>query len=63
MLEQEGREFGIAPFGVDALLHMRMEKGFIHVGTDTDGSTVPDDVGFGKPAAAKPRHYIGQALS
>jgi sarcosine oxidase, subunit alpha len=56
----EGRSFGIEPFGVDALLHARMEKGFLHVGADTDGTTVPNDVGFGKPAAAKQRHYIGK---
>jgi sarcosine oxidase, subunit alpha len=59
-LLEEGRSFGIAPFGVDALLHMRMEKGFLHVGADTDGTTVPDDVGFGKPAAAKQSNYIGK---
>jgi sarcosine oxidase subunit alpha len=59
-LLEEGRSFGIEPFGVDALLHLRMEKGFLHVGADTDGTTVPDDVGFGKPAAAKKGHYIGK---
>ena len=59
-LLEEGREFGIEPFGVDALLHLRMEKGFLHVGADTDGTTVPDDVGFGKPAASKQSHYIGK---
>jgi sarcosine oxidase, subunit alpha len=59
-LLEEGRHLGIEPFGVDALLHARMEKGFMHVGVDTDGTTVPDDVGFGKPAAAKLRHYIGK---
>jgi sarcosine oxidase, subunit alpha len=59
-LLEEGRRFNIAPFGVDALLHMRMEKGFLHVGADTDGTTVPDDVGFGKPAAAKQTHYVGK---
>jgi len=59
-LLEEGRSFGIAAFGVDALLHMRMEKGFIHVGADTDGTTLPDDVGFGKPAASKQTHYIGK---
>lgn len=59
-LLEEGRSFGIEPFGVDALLHLRMEKGFLHVGADTDGTTVPDDVGFGKPAAAKQSHYIGK---
>jgi sarcosine oxidase subunit alpha len=59
-LLEEGRSFGIEPFGVDALLHLRMEKGFLHVGADTDGTTVPDDVGFGKPAASKPSDYIGK---
>jgi sarcosine oxidase subunit alpha len=59
-LLEEGRSFGVEPFGVDALLHMRMEKGFLHIGADTDGTTVPDDVGFGKPASAKQSHYIGK---
>jgi sarcosine oxidase, subunit alpha len=59
-LIEEGRDFGIEPFGVDALLHARMEKGFLHVGADTDGTTVPDDVGFGKPASSKQSHYIGK---
>jgi sarcosine oxidase subunit alpha len=59
-LMEEGREFGVSPYGVDSLLHLRMEKGFLHVGADTDGTTVPDDVGFGKVAAAKQRHYIGK---
>jgi sarcosine oxidase subunit alpha len=59
-LLEEGREFGIAPYGVESLLQLRMEKGFLHVGADTDGTTVPDDVGLGKPAAAKQRHYIGK---
>jgi len=59
-LLQEGRSFGIGPFGVDALLHHRMERGFLHVGADTDGTTVPDDVGFGKPAASKSSHYVGK---
>jgi sarcosine oxidase, subunit alpha len=59
-LLEEGRSLGIAPYGVDALLHMRMEKGYLHIGADTDGTTVPDDVGFGKPAASKQTHYIGK---
>jgi len=55
-----GQQFGIEPYGVEALLHLRMEKGFLHIGADTDGTTVPDDVGFGKPAASKQRHYVGK---
>ena len=48
------------PFGLDALLLMRLEKGFLHVGTDTDGTTVPDDVGWGKVAANKRTDYVGK---
>ena len=51
-LLEEGREFGIEPYGVDALLHMRMEKGFLHIGAETDGTTVPDDVGPPRPSQA-----------
>jgi len=59
-LLEEGRPFDIAPYGVESLLRLRMEKGFLHIGVDTDGTSVPDDVGFGKPAAAKQRHYVGK---
>jgi sarcosine oxidase subunit alpha len=45
---------------MDALLSMRLEKGFLHVGSDTDGTTVPDDVGWGKVAANKKGHFIGK---
>jgi sarcosine oxidase subunit alpha len=59
-LLEEGHSFGIAPFGVEALLHARLEKGFLHLGADTDGTTIPDDVGFGASARAKQSHYIGK---
>jgi sarcosine oxidase subunit alpha len=51
---------GLQPIGLEALLLLRLEKGFLHIGTDTDGSTVPDDVGWGKVAAAKTADYIGK---
>ncbi len=51
---------GAQPFGMDALMLMRLEKGFLHLGADTDGTTVPDDVGWGKVAASKKRDYIGK---
>jgi sarcosine oxidase subunit alpha len=59
-LLNEGAVDGLQPFGMDALLLMRLEKGFLHVGSDTDGTTVPDDVGWGKVAANKKRDYIGK---
>lgn len=59
-LMEAGRPHGIQPFGLDALLLLRLEKGFLHIGTDTDGTTVPDDVGWGKVAANKRADYIGK---
>ena len=32
-----GAELGVLPIGVDALQELRTEKGYLHVGTDTDG--------------------------
>lgn len=59
-LMEAGKPHGIQPFGLDSLLLMRLEKGFLHVGTDTDGTTVPDDVGWGKVAANKRADYVGK---
>jgi len=50
----------LKPFGLEALLLMRLEKGFLHLGTDTDGTTVPDDVGWGEVAANKRADFIGK---
>jgi sarcosine oxidase subunit alpha len=59
-LMEAGAKEDICPFGLDALMLMRLEKGFLHLGTDTDGTTVPDDVGFGKVAANKKADFIGK---
>ncbi|MEZ5459780.1 MAG: glycine cleavage T C-terminal barrel domain-containing protein, partial [Steroidobacteraceae bacterium] len=42
-----GATFGITPVGVDAWMLLRTEKGYLHIGADTDGSTSPDDIGWG----------------
>jgi sarcosine oxidase subunit alpha len=59
-LSTAGAGEGLQPVGLDALLLLRLEKGFLHIGTDTDGTTLPDDVGWGKTAAAKRRDFIGK---
>lgn len=41
LLMREGRTCGIRPFGVEAQRRLRMEKGHIIVGQDTDGLTTP----------------------
>jgi sarcosine oxidase, subunit alpha len=51
---------GLQALGMDALLLLRLEKGFLHVGTDTDGTTVPADIGWGEVAAKKTRDYVGK---
>lgn len=51
---------GAVPFGLDALMVLRTEKGFIHVGTDTDPSTRPDDLGFGMIARRKKSDFVGR---
>jgi sarcosine oxidase subunit alpha len=42
-----GQPYGIDLVGLEAWLLLRTEKGFLHVGADTDGTTAPDDVGWG----------------
>ena len=55
-----GERFGAAPYGVEAAMSLRIEKGYLHIGTDTDGTTTPDDAGWGHLAAAKQTHFIGK---
>lgn len=47
-LTAAGEEEGLEPVGVDAWMLLRAEKGYLHVGVDTDGSTSPQDVGWGR---------------
>ena len=46
-------------FGIESLMILRMEKGFLHVGVDTDGSTNPFDIGFGGVVAKQEGDFIG----
>jgi sarcosine oxidase subunit alpha len=50
----------IAPIGIEALLLLRTEKGYLHVGADTDGMTNALDVGFGGIVARKPTDFVGK---
>ncbi len=55
-----GAELGVTPYGVETLLLLRLEKGFLDVGVDTDGTTAPADVGFGAIAARKKAAFAGK---
>jgi sarcosine oxidase subunit alpha len=60
LLLARGADLGAAPIGVQALQELRTEKGFLHVGADTDGRTIPDDIGMGRAAAAKAEDFVGR---
>lgn len=51
---------GVTPLGMEALDVLRVEKGFLEVGVDTDGETTPLDVGWGEAIAKKPDDFIGR---
>jgi len=55
-----GAPYSITPIGVESLLVLRLEKGFIHVGVDTDGTTLPDDIGMAKGVAKKAADFMGR---
>lgn len=57
---QHGEDMGVTPFGIESLMAMRIEKGFLHVGSDTDGTTLPQDVGFGAIIEKKKSDFIGR---
>ena len=54
-----GADFGIAPFGVEAQRVMRLEKGHLIVGQDTDGLTTPHEADMGWALAKKKPFYVG----
>ena len=41
------------------MLVLRMEKGFLHVGVDTDGTSNPLDLGFGAVVERKQGDFVG----
>ena len=55
-----GQALGLTPYGIEALMILRLEKGYLHVGSDTDGATTPDDVGWGSVARNKSSDYVGK---
>jgi sarcosine oxidase subunit alpha len=54
------REFGAVLYGIEALQVMRVEKGYIHIGTDTDGTTLPGDVGLARGIERKAAQFVGR---
>ncbi len=55
-----GEEFGIEPYGTEALHVLRAEKGYIVIGDETDGTTTPDDVGMSGMVSKKKLDFLGK---
>ncbi|MDQ0395438.1 2Fe-2S iron-sulfur cluster-binding protein [Labrys monachus] len=60
MLHEAGKPFGMKPFGVEAQRVLRLEKGHIIVGQDTDGLTNPAEAGMEWALARKKPFYVGK---
>jgi sarcosine oxidase subunit alpha len=59
-LLETGTPAGLTPFGVESLMLLRMEKGFIHLGADTDGTTMPQDLGWRAAVEKKHADFVGR---
>jgi sarcosine oxidase subunit alpha len=55
-----GAEFGVTPYGTEALHVMRAEKGFIMIGDETDGTIIPQDLGLDWAISKKKDDYLGK---
>jgi sarcosine oxidase subunit alpha len=59
-LMETGVDHGIAPYGIEALANLRIEKGHV-AGGELDGRTTPDDLGLGRMASTK-KDFIGRHM-
>jgi sarcosine oxidase, subunit alpha len=60
VLIEAGGSFGIKPFGVEAQRVLRLEKGHIIVGQDTDGLTNPAEAGMMWALSKTKPAYLGK---
>ncbi|MFT7594622.1 MAG: sarcosine oxidase subunit alpha [Paracoccaceae bacterium] len=60
VLMQAGKDFGVMPYGTEALHIMRAEKGFIMIGDETDGTVIPQDLGLNWAISKKKTDYLGK---
>ena len=56
-----GQGEGIKPFGVEAQRILRLEKGHVIIGQDTDGLSTPGEAGLGWALSKKKPFFVGKA--
>lgn len=60
-LMEAGREYGIQPYGIEALSVLRIEKGHV-THNEINGTVVPADLGFGKMVSSIKADFIGKHM-
>jgi sarcosine oxidase subunit alpha len=55
-----GGDLKPAVIGLEAWLRLRLEKGYLHIGSDTNGRTTPLDVGMGNIVMKRRDDFIGK---
>ena len=55
-----GRDHGLRPYGLEASRILRLEKGHILIGQDTDALSSPDEIGFGWALSKKKPFFVGK---
>src|SRR5258705_11840134 len=56
-----GKQFGVTPYGTEALGVMRIEKGHV-AGPELNGTTTAADLGLGKMMSTK-KDFIGRVMA
>jgi sarcosine oxidase, subunit alpha len=59
LLTDEGDLYPVV-VGLEAWLRLRLEKGYLHLGSDTNGRTTPLDVGLASVVARRKDDFIGK---
>lgn len=59
-LMEAGGEHGIRPFGVEAQRLLRLEKGHVIVGQDSDGLSTPEEIGAAWAVRDDKAFFVGQ---
>jgi sarcosine oxidase subunit alpha len=59
-LQEGGTAEGVTAHGVEALNVLRTEKGYLHIGADTDATTTPLDLGWESVIERKRGDFIGR---
>jgi len=59
-MQEAGKSLDAVTIGLEALMILRAEKGYIVIGKDTDGTTLPHDLGVDGPRAKRKNEYVGR---